>query len=217
MDTHIDQSKQDPSAFQSHLQVELRLFARLEAAAVLLRGLTELGSEYVNHVRAEQAEARAHSDVAGPSPAQHEEPTRNVLVQNAPATNDTPPREKNRVAKHVPRLNAAPIAILAFRAATLLVEVAPMLTEIAHRLIANGVDVEREVYRRRLQDYINEELARLGVNLRDLSAADGDALNRALLRIDDIVNAAIKYMRDFPGRSEHTRRRTIEKAQPQGP
>ncbi|MCC6572145.1 MAG: hypothetical protein IT462_00005, partial [Planctomycetes bacterium] len=120
---------------------------------------------------------------------------------------------------YTPRVNATPMMVLSVRAAKLLIEAAKYANALAHDLVDRGVDIEKEVYKRRISDYVLQYLRECGIDITRAFDDKPSAMRYALDRIDDIIEEAIVRLGVLPGLGKQGRKQLEIDAQqsPQGP
>ena len=209
MDPRIDQPQPPlpPQTVQDlYLQADLRLFARVEASTILLQQLVDAG-----RVSAQQV------DPPPPAPKAVDDLDRKPTPFYGAGRDLDPSLLGKR--PYTPRVNATPMMVLSVRAAKLLIEAAKYANALAHDLVDRGVDIEKEVYKRRISDYVLQYLRECGIDITRAFDDKPSAMRYALDRIDDIIEEAIVRLGVLPGLGKQGRKQLEIDAQqsPQGP
>ncbi|MCC6573776.1 MAG: hypothetical protein IT462_08295 [Planctomycetes bacterium] len=225
MDPRIEHPQQPatPDADRA-LQLDLRLYARLESATILLQSFVSAGRIILEDREKERLAPLTEKEQAATGEKRMDEGV-HATQESAHATQESAHATQGNTANikphrpYRPRVNATPMLVLAHRAAKALPESARLCHALGRELLARGVDLESAVYKRRINDYVLQFLHQCGVDISDMPRNDAATLRRALDRIDDVIAEGVKLVNKLPSHVELVRRRMLEQRaiSPRGP
>lgn len=210
--THLRPTLDPERAAELRLQADLRRLAQVETCTMVLRKIVESCSIQMRenlHARREEA-ARAAEMLDAITPPQP--------PQDAGEAQQPPrPPAVRKPSPYRPRLHAPTLGVLALRAVELLMAVSPLCAELSHGLIDQGVDVEVEVTKNQVRDFVLEFLRQTGIDYARLSKADAASLKKVMDRMTPIIDEAMRYVRTLPGRNSAHQDQMGTARSPSGP